>query len=188
MKRVITAIAAVALLITLGACATSPVVEPNATSSQAPIPTPDQSLVPTAVPAAVVDVDAELFNDGFGDYVFRVGDGPTWCAISTTSQFVVCEQNEAAALYKPIPVPDSCEYSYGYQVRLWATKPPMGETAEFACAGGSYADPSGAETLASGQRITMAPFTCFVEDVTARCENEVGQYIALGPKVWAVQN
>ena len=64
----------------------------------------------------------------------------------------------------------------------------MGETAEFACAGGSYADPRGSNTLASGQRITMAPFSCFVEDVTARCENETGQYIALGPKVWAIQN
>ena len=188
MKRVITAFAAVALLITLGACATSPAGELSPTSGEQAIPTPDQSLVPSAAPAAVVDVDPETFSDGFGDYVFRVGEGPTWCAISTTSNFVVCEQNEAAALYKPIPVPDTCEYSYGYQVRLWAAKPPIGETAEFACAGGSYADPNGAGTLLSGQRISIAPFSCYVEDVTARCENEAGQYIALGPKVWAIQN
>ena len=188
MKRVITAFAAVALLITLGACAASPGGEPSPDSTQQVMPTPDQSLVPTAVPASLADVDPELYNDGFGDYVFRVGEGPTWCAISTTSKFVVCEQNEAAALYKPIPVPDSCEYSYGYQVRLWASQPPMGETAEFACAGGSYADPNGAQTLASGQRISLAPFSCYVEDVTARCENETGEYIALGPKVWAIEN
>jgi hypothetical protein len=104
------------------------------------------------------------------------------------SNFVLCEQNEAAAVYQPVPVPDTCEYSYGYQVRLWGAQPETGEIAEFACSGGPYADAANAQILATGQSISVAGFTCFVENITARCENSTGQWIALGPEVWSLNN
>ena len=190
MTRLTTVAIMVGLAITLGGCATEGAGEPEPTkqASETPVPTPDPSLLPSEAPADAVEVDPAIFDDGFGDLIFRVGDGPTWCTISTASQFVVCEQNEVAAQYEPIPVPDTCDYSYGYQLRLWANKPAEGDTAEFACSGGSYADPSQAQTLNSGEKISVSPFSCYVDEITARCENESGAWIALGPKVWGLNN
>ncbi|MEO0061216.1 MAG: hypothetical protein RL343_834, partial [Actinomycetota bacterium] len=37
-------------------------------------------------------------------------------------------------------------------------------------------------------KITVGSISCFVEDVTARCENATGQWIALGPKVWSLHS
>ena len=194
MKRVLTALLAASLIITLGACASTPAADGS--SSASAYTTPDQSLIPKEAPATVVDVDAASFADQFGEYIFKVGEGPTWCTISpaidgdNSGGNVICEQNEAAALYKPIPIPASCDYSFGYQVRLMGVPGAVEgtDTASFTCASGFYADPSEAPILAAGQRITVAPFKCFVEDVNVRCENETGQYIALGPKVWALGN
>ena len=152
------------------------------------------TALPNGMPMA--KSSAELTVDQFGEYIFKVGEGPTWCTISpaidgdNSGGNVICEQNEAAALYKPIPIPASCDYSFGYQVRLMGVPGAVEgtDTASFTCASGFYADPSEAPILAAGQRITVAPFKCFVEDVNVRCENETGQYIALGPKIWALGN
>lgn len=176
------------LALTVSGCAASGAAQPTSEPTGIATPTPNQSLVPSPAPVDVIAVDPTVYDDGFGDYVFKVGDGPTACSISTMSNFVLCEQNEAAAVYKPVPVPETCEYSYGYQVRLWGAQPENGDIAEFACSGGPYADAENAEILATGQSISVAGFTCFVEGITARCENATGQWIALGPEVWSLNN
>ena len=188
MRKVFLALAGVALAISASACAPTESPNPTDTQSQGAMPTIDPSLIPTAAPASVIDVDPANFLTQYGDYLFRVGQGPTWCSISPAFGYAICEQNEVAAQYATIPVPDTCDYSYGFQVRLWGTKPTDGPAAEFPCAGGAFADPAGAATLEDGQRITVAPYDCWVQDVTARCENESGEYIVLGPKAWALGN
>lgn len=188
MSRVLVAAVLLGVSLSLSSCSAVPTGEPTAAETSRPTPTPNQELVPTAAPANVVAMDPEEFNNGFDEYVFKVGEGPTWCTISPVSQFTLCEQNEAAAVYAPIPAPDSCAYSYGYQVRLWSAKPETGQTAEFACSGGFYSDASQAKTLLTGQSVSAAGFTCFVENVTARCENSTGQWVALGPQVWSLNN
>lgn len=188
MRKASALLIALGLAITLGACATGDGGTPNTDGSGQVIPTPDPALIPPAAPEGLRQVDAKMFSDGFGDYIFKVGDGPTWCSISPEQGFVLCEHNEAAATYPTIPIPTTCDYSYGYQVRLWAEKPATGNIAEFPCMGGSYADATTANALASGEQIKVAPFNCYVDDITARCENGTGQYIALGPAVWALGN
>ena len=196
MSRLLAATLSLGLALTLGACASDPVDSNASNGSSRPTPTPNQELVPELPVSPLIEVDPVLYDDGFGWFSFKVGDGPTWCTISpaidgdNSGGNVICEQNEAAALYKPIPIPASCDYSFGYQVRLMGVPGAVEgtDTASFTCASGFYADPSEAPILAAGQRITVAPFKCFVEDVNVRCENETGQYIALGPKVWALGN
>lgn len=164
----------------------SPSPTPSATSKPVVIPTVNPTLIPTKPPVTTIDVDSAKFADGFGGFVFKIGDGPTWCSVGADSLYVICEQSEVSTQYKTIPVPASCNYSYGYQVRLWAEAPAVGQLAEFVCAGGYYADPTDALTLASGERTTVGPFSCYVDKVTARCENETANYIVLGPKAWAL--
>lgn len=188
MRKALTILLSFGLAITLGACASSDGGAQNPDNSVQAIPTPDPALIPDAAPAGLPEADPAVYSDGFGDFIFKVGEGPTWCSISPESGFVLCEHNEAAASYPTIPVPASCDYSFGYQVRLWGKQPEAGQTAEFPCMGGSYADPTKAKVLASGQKLSVAPFSCYVEDITARCENEDGKYIALGPEVWALGN
>ena len=106
----------------------------------------------------------------YGDYVFKIGTGPTWCSINKDAQFVICEQDEAATQYDPIPVPDSCAYSYGFQIRLEATAP----------------NPSKAKTLDNGSAIKVGDFTCYTAGQTARCDNLAGNYVVLGAKAWAL--
>jgi hypothetical protein len=171
-------------VLTLSACS-SGAVTPTETAD--PIPSIAPSLIPTSAPVDVVDVDIEQFAGDFGDYTFRIGDGPTWCTINMLMQNVLCEQNEAAAKYAPIPVPSSCEFSYGYQVQLFAKQPEDGtKIADFVCSGGAYADPTSAGTLNSGERVSLDGITCFVQDKAARCDNENGNYIVLGPEAWAI--
>lgn len=161
---------------------------PSASPTQTPDPIPSvaASLIPTAPPENVVDVDPEQFLGEFGDYTFRVGDGPTWCTINILTHSVICEQNEASAHYAPIPVPSDCDFSYGYQIQLFATAPEDGsKVADFVCSGGAYADPTDALTLNSGERVSLDGITCFVQGTAARCENESGNYIVLGPDAWA---
>lgn len=185
MRGIAAVVLAAGLL--LGAAGCSAAADPSAMPSASDAgPKIDPSLIPTAPPASVVDVDAEAFKTSYGDYIFRVGDGPTWCTISPDFGYTVCEQSEVATQYEPLPMPASCEYSFGYQVRLWGAQPESGEIAEFPCSGGAFSDPMGAQTLLDGQRVTVAPFTCFVQKATARCENELGDYVVLGPQAWAL--
>jgi len=185
MRRVAAVIFAAALVLGTAGCAASAVPSDSPSATDA-APQIDPSLVPTAPPANVVDVDPAGFKTSYGDYIFRVGDGPAWCTISPDFGYTVCEQSEVATQYTPLQVPASCEYSYGYQLRLWGTQPDTGDIAEFPCSGGAFSDPSGAQTLLDGQRVTVEPFTCFVQKATARCENQTGDYIVLGPQAWAL--
>ena len=159
-----------------------------------PTSTIDPALIPTAPPANAVQVDPATFDDGFGEWIFKIGDGPTWCTITPASgaepQFVTCEQNEASVQYDPIPAPKDCTASYGYQIRLWGGKADVSEgnhkQAQFTCATSSYSDPTTAKTLGNAEEITVADIRCFVADVTARCDNGNGNYVVLGPRAWAL--
>lgn len=185
MRRVLLALVAIGMAATLSAC----VPDSGSGPSQSGLPSIDPSLIPQAPPANVVDVPEAQFQANYGDYIFKIGQGPVWCSINVDNQFVVCEQNEVTAQYEPIPVPSTCQFSYGYQVRLWQTKPKDAEgTAEFMCSGGAYADPSNAKTLNAGERVKVAGFDCWVSEMTARCENGKGNYIVLGPSAWALGN
>jgi len=147
----------------------------------------DPSLIPPTAPASVIDVAADGYKQATGDFVFKVGTGPTWCTISPQFKLAICEQSEVATQYAPVAVPASCNYSYGYQVEIKDTKPTDGtDQAFFPCLGSTFTDPTGAQVLADGQRITVAPFNCYVAVDTARCENTDGSYIVLGPKAWAL--
>lgn len=187
MSRITAVVLALTLAIGLGGCATSTDGATSPTGSQS-IPTPDPALIPPAPVETVVAVDAATFDDGFGSYVFKVGDGPSWCTITPDLDQVICEQNEAAASYQPIPAPADCVGSYGYQIRLYGAKPEAGDVAGFVCSTGQWQDPAEAKVLTSGSKVTAGAFTCYVKDTAARCQNESGQFIALGPKVWAIQN
>lgn len=151
-------------------------------------PSIDQNLVPTAPPAEVVDVDPAGFLTSYGDVIFKVGDGPTWCTMSEFDDFVICEHKEFDAKYAALPVPEDCEYTYGYQLRLRGTPVDGTKMAEFTCANANWSDPSTSPALASGEKITTFGFSCFVDGQTARCENANGDYIVLGPNVWAMSD
>lgn len=185
MSRTLATLVSLGLAITLGGCATSP-NEGSPNGSASATPTPDQILVPTAIPVDAIAADPVIYDTGFDWFSFKVGNGPTWCTIDVVADSVLCEQNEAAAQYQPIPAPEDCVGSYGYQVQLWGQKPEQGEIAGFACASGQYQDPDLAQVLPSGQSLTVASITCYVQDVTARCENTGGQWIALGPATWSI--
>ena len=190
MRKFLVGVAVAVAALSLTACTT-----PNSAPTQSAAPSIDPELIPTAPPEGVVDVDASKYADPFGEYVFKVGDGPTWCTISpamdgaTEPSFVTCEHNEASVRYEPIPIPSDCTASYGYQIRLWSAKPEgigNSEQAQFTCTSGFYADPSSAPILENAQRISVGELTCYVVGVTARCENTSGKYIVLGPDAWAL--
>ena len=191
MHRGLFGVIAVGLAVLVAGC--SPVAAstptPSVSKTQSlPVPTLNPSLIPTASPQAIQDVDSAAYLTSWGDYVFKVGDGPVWCTISPSAHLALCEQNQVSADYDPVPIPDTCMYSYGYQVEVTATKSTDGSPEAFMpCSGGSYTDASKAETLADATRITVAPFSCWVVGQTARCDNtDDGSYIALGPKIWAL--
>lgn len=185
MRRVLLALGAISLAAVLAAC--TPV--DSGSPSQSGLPSIDPSLIPTTPLPNTQDVDASKFKATYGDYIFKIGQGPVWCSINADSGFAICEQNEVTAQYEPIPVPDNCQFSYGYQVRLWQVKPKDSTgLAEFMCSGGAYADPANANILNSAERISVGGFDCWVDDVTARCENGKGNYIVLGPRAWALGN
>ena len=187
MSRLVSVVLGLTLAFGLGGCAASTDGATPSTGSQT-IPTPDPALIPPAPTDATTAVDSKAYDDGFGSFVFKVGDGPSWCTISPDLDQVICEQNEAAASYQPIPTPADCNGSYGYQIRLYGSKPAKGDIAGFVCSTGQWQDPAGAKVLAAGSKITVGGITCSVKDTAARCENTTGQFIALGPKVWAVQD
>lgn len=179
--------AALLLASALAGCAVA-TDEPSATSTPSAVKTIDPALIPTATPEALSEVDAQEFAQADGSYLFKVGTGPVWCSITPTDDNAVCEINEVDAVYEPVATPDTCDYSYGYQVMLHGTKPANGKGAEFLCAGGNYADPAGALELASNEKVTVGAISCFVADVTARCENGDGNFVVLGPKAYALGN
>ena len=187
MSRIAAVALALTLAIGLGGCASSSDGASSNNNSQS-TPTPDPALIPPAPADTVKAVPATTFDDGFGSFVFKVGDGPTWCTIAPDLNQVICEQNEAAASYQPIPAPADCNGSFGYQIRLYGSKPETGDNAGFVCSTGQRQDPAGAKVLPSGSKVTAGSFTCYVKDTAARCQNESGQVIALGPKVWSIQN
>ncbi|MEY4391028.1 MAG: hypothetical protein RLZZ400_771 [Actinomycetota bacterium] len=157
----------------------------NPTESGLPTATIDPSLIPAAAPASAVDVDPIVFDAGYGDFTFKAGSGPVWCTINETQAFVICEIDEAEANYDPIPVPDTCDYSYGYQFRLRAEATSGLPFVDLPCSGGAYADPTDANVLENGQKITVAGITCWIDKTNARCDNQHGHYIALGTDIWA---
>ena len=73
-----------------------------------------------------------------------------------------------------------CKQSYGYQFRLTS-----GKAGQINCTSGLYADPSLAQTLNPDETVTVGDITCFVSEVTARCDSKNGHFIVLGPEVWA---
>jgi hypothetical protein len=182
-KALITAIVLVSLSLTGCSAEQEPTANPTPTPDSTP--TVEASAAPTVAPVDLVIVEPSKFMTSYGDLIFRVGDGPTWCTLSEAQNVAVCEHSEADALYEPVPIPDDCLDSYGSQLRLLG-KPVAGEsTAGFTCVSSLYSDPSGAPVLASGESVTDFGFLCFVEEQSARCENSNGDYIALGPKAWA---
>lgn len=177
----VTAVALSSLFLT--GCAVTPTVDP--TSTEIPLQTFDPALIPSAPAEDALALEPYIFDSGYGDYIFRVGNGPTWCSINPNEKFVVCEQNEADATYDQVPAPTECKLSYGYQIRL-DEKAASGKDAAFNCASGLYADPSNAQTLNPGETLTVGELTCFVVDTTVRCDNKNEHYIVLGPEVWAL--
>jgi hypothetical protein len=177
-------------LLVVGLLLSGCTADAESTDSPTPEPTPsiDQALIPTAPPAEVVNVDPAAFLTSYGDVIFKVGDGPTWCTMSEFDGFVTCEHKEFDAKYELLPVPEDCQYTYGYQLRLYGTAVAGTDIAGFTCANANWSDPSASPVLASGERITTFGFSCFVEGQVARCENSSGDYIVLGPEVWAASD
>jgi hypothetical protein len=158
---------------------------PTSPDGSTPLPTVDQSLIPQEAPADVVEVDPDLFMVDYGDIIFKVGTGPTWCTLSEYDDIAICEHKETDVRYEPLPVPSDCIYTYGNQIRLLGSPAAGEEMAEFTCANSPYSDASASPSLADGEQITAFGFSCFVEGETARCENSTGEFIVLGPDAWA---
>jgi hypothetical protein len=171
------------LALSLTGCVAEPT--PEETSGSDPMPTIDQALVPQEAPADVVEVDPDLFLVEYGDIIFKVGEGPTWCTLNEVDDIAICEHKETDVRYEPLPIPADCSFTYGNQIKLLGTAIAGVETAEFTCANSPYSDASTSPALADGEQITAFGFTCFVEGETARCENEAGDFIVLGPDAWA---
>jgi hypothetical protein len=159
--------------------------EETAAPSVEPTPTIDSSLIPEEAPVDAVEVSSAEFLTPYGDYIFKVGDGPTWCTISEADDFVICEHKEFSAKYDPIPIPADCEFTYGYQVRLRGAPVAGSKQADFTCANSAWSDASMAPALEDGQRLSAGGFNCFVEGQVARCENNAGDFIVFGPTAWA---
>ena len=158
---------------------------PTETDGSTPLPTIDQALIPKEAPADVVEVDPDLFLVEYGDIIFKVGDGPTWCTLSEYDDIAICEHKETEVRYEPLPIPADCVYTYGNQIKLLGSPVAGQKNADFTCANSPYSDASTSPSLADGEQITAFGFTCFVEGETARCENSTGDFIVLGPDAWA---
>jgi hypothetical protein len=158
---------------------------PTETDGSTPLPTIDQALIPQEAPADVVEVDPDLFLVEYGDIIFKVGDGPTWCTLSEYDDIAICEHKETEVRYEPLPIPADCVYTYGNQIKLLGSPVAGQKNADFTCANSPYSDASTSPSLADGEQITAFGFTCFVEGETARCENSTGDFIVLGPDAWA---
>ena len=149
------------------------------------LPTIDPALIPQEAPADVVQVDPDLFMADYGDIIFKVGTGPTWCALNEVDDFAICEHKETDVSYEPIPKPSDCDFTYGNQLKLMGRSSTGEQTADFTCVNSPYSDASTSPSLGDGEQITAFGFTCFVVRETARCENSAGDFIVLGPEAWA---
>jgi hypothetical protein len=181
-KNVLAALLLVASVGLTGCAAESTPANPTGST---PLPTIDQALIPQEAPADVVEVDPDLFTVEYGDIIFKVGTGPTWCTLSEFDDVAICEHKETDVRYEPLPVPTDCTYTYGNQIKLYGSKVADGAMADFTCANSPYSDASTSPALADGEQITAFGFTCFVQGETARCENSTGEFIVLGPDAWA---
>lgn len=184
MGRKFLTLSVISLSLLLSGCAVTP--SNNSNTLPEPTQTFDPALIPSAPAEDALAVEPKVFDNGFGEYTFKVGGGPTWCTLNAEQGFAICEQNEADATYDPLPVPSSCKLSYGYQFKLLGAKPSKGDAAKVNCASGLYADPALAQTLNPDETVTVGNITCFVVDTTVRCDNKDGNYIVLGPEVWAL--
>lgn len=180
VHRKLLTLALISSAMLLGGCAATP-----GTSDNGDYQVFDPADIPTAPAADALVVPADIFDNGYSEYTFKVGTGPTWCTINGGENYVVCEQIETDATYDPLPVPDDCKLSFGYQFKLFESKPKGADAAQITCASGLYADSSTAQTLNPGETLTVGGITCFVTDETARCDNKRGNFIVLGPNVWA---
>jgi hypothetical protein len=183
LASILGAVVSLFLALSVAGCAAS-----DPTPSDSPYPSINPALIPSAAPADAAKVAKKNFDDKFGIYAFKAGTGSAWCSIDTKNKFVICEQNEADAMYAPIPAPSDCYGSFGYQLELDNVKPAKSDIAHFNCSGSYYTDPSNLATLADHQKLEVAGFTCWVKKITARCDNSSGNYIALGPDAWALGN
>lgn len=179
MGRKLLTIAVVGLSLLISGCAVTP--GGNSTNTPESTQSFDPALIPTVPEEGALAVEPKVFDNGLGEYTFKIGGGPTWCTLNGDDKFVICEQNEADATYDELTAPSSCKLSYGYQFKLVSNKPGA-----INCASGLYADPALAQTLNPAETVTVGDITCFVVDDTARCDNKDGNYIVLGPEVWAV--
>lgn len=175
---------AFAVALSLSGCASGT----DAGPTDAPLPRQsiDPSLIPDAAPADVAVIDPIIFDSGYGEYTFKVGDGPVWCTINKDQLFVICEQDEVNAVYEPIDAPATCDYSYGYQFRLRQDSFSGQPFVDLPCSGGAYADATSANVLNDHEAVKVGNLTCWVDSITVRCDNTRGNYIALGPEAWAL--
>lgn len=182
MNRKFLAAALIGASLFLGGCA---VTDGSNNNGDGQFQVFDPADIPASAPSDALAVDPAVFANEYSEYSFRVGSGPTWCTINGEAKYVICEQIETDANYDALPVPDTCNLSFGYQFKLSETKPKDEDISRITCASGLYADGSASPTLNSGETITVGGITCFVSDITARCDNKRGNYIVLGPEVWA---
>jgi hypothetical protein len=174
----------VAITVSLSGCA--PSSDPNPSDTSLPTQSIDPSLIPDAAPADATLIDPIIFDSGYGEYTFKVGDGPAWCTINKDQLFVICEQDEVNAVYEPIDTPATCDYSYGYQFRLRQDSFSGQPFVDLPCSGGAYADATSANILNDREVVKVGNLTCWVDSITVRCDNARGNYIALGPDAWAI--
>ena len=157
----------------------------SCTSSNSDAPVGD---IPSKPAADAPLVDAANYQNTYGDYVFRIGGGTVWCTINTQPEFVLCEHTEIDVTYKLPTAPDSCQGAWGYQAKLWGYQPSEGKVSDWYCSSGLYSDPEGIYDLPSGSKIRVGAITCYAAEQVARCDNESGQYLALGSDVYGFGN
>ena len=173
------------LVLSIGLTGCTAEVTPTNPDGSTPLPSIDQALIPQEAPADVVEVDPDLFMVDYGDIIFKVGAGPTWCTLSADDDIAICEHKETDVRYEPLPIPADCAFTYGNQIKLLGSPATGEETAYFTCANSPYSDARTSPVLADGEMVTAFGFSCFVEGETARCENSTGEFIVLGPDAWA---
>ena len=133
-------------------------------------------------------VNTSDYSNSYGGYVFRVGGGTVWCTMNLVPNNVVCEQREVDVSYQLPTTPPDCQGAWGYQAKLWAFQPSEGSTADWFCSSGLYSDPEGIYDLPTGSKIVVGAITCYAADTIARCDNDSGQYLALGSEVYGFKN
>ena len=147
-----------------------------------------KAKVPDKPAAEAPIVNAADYSDSYGGYIFRVGGGTVWCTMNTSPNFVLCEHRDVDVAYKIPVAPESCQGAWGYQAKLWAFQPSEGAIADWYCSSGLYSDPEGAYDLPSGSKIVVGDITCFAAETVARCDNNTGQYLALGSDLFSFGN